>query len=116
MNEIRGYSTYNRFAWHTAAWIERMKFSDKTCREALKDLAKIIEIVHDDVKDKPYLLEMSWVCEETGMKWAMVKPEDALAARKAAMDEIAAEDEESDEDDSDDDDDEDDSDDDEDEE
>ena len=96
--------------------IERMKFSDKTCREALKDLAKIIEIVHDDVKDKPYLLEMSWVCEETGMKWAMVKPEDALAARKAAMDEIAAEDEESDEDDSDDDDDEDDSDDDEDEE
>eukprot|EP00505_MAST-04D_sp_SCG-Rhode-Island_P000941 Stramenopile-MAST_4_protein_941 len=95
--------------------IERMKFSTKTCREALKDLAKIISIVHDDVKDKPYLLEMSWICEETEFKFAMVPPEVARQARDQAEQEIREEDEE-DDDDSDDDSEDDDDDDDEDEE
>jgi len=39
-----------------------------TCREALKELAKILHTVHDSVKDKPFEFEASWVCEESGWK------------------------------------------------
>ena len=85
--------------------IERMKFSEKTCKEALKDLAKIMSLIHDDVKDKPYMLEMSWICEESGWKFQMIAPEVAKASREAAEKEIEEEDEEDDSDSEDDDDD-----------
>lgn len=88
--------------------IERMKFSEKTCKEALKDLAKIMSLIHDDVKDKPYMLEISWICEESGWKFAMVDPEVAKASREAAEKEIEEEDDEDDSDSEDDEDDEDD--------
>ena len=78
--------------------IERMKFSQKTCREALKDLAKIISIIHDDVKDKPYMLEMSWICAESDWKFQMISPELSKASREAAEKEIEEEDEEDDSD------------------
>lgn len=47
--------------------IEKMDFATKTCREALGLVAKIMHTVHDDVKDKPFELELSWVCE--GSSW-----------------------------------------------
>ena len=86
--------------------IERGKFLDMTCEEALNKVAKIVATVHDDVKDKPYVLEMSWICEATGWKHRMVPEDRAKAARDAAEAELRAEDEESDDDDDDDDDDE----------
>jgi 20S proteasome subunit alpha 7 len=46
--------------------IEKLKLSEMTVREAVKEAAKIIYSVHDDSKDKPFELELSWVCEETG--------------------------------------------------
>ena len=37
-----------------------------TSGQVLKDVARIIYSVHDDVKDKDFELELSWVCEESG--------------------------------------------------
>ena len=85
--------------------IERGKFLDMTCEEALNKVAKIVATVHDDVKDKAYVLEMSWICEATGWKHRMVPEARAKAAREAAEAELRAENEESDDDDDDDDDD-----------
>jgi len=45
--------------------IEKLKLKDLTCRELIKEAAKIIYIVHDDVKDKTFELQLSWVCEES---------------------------------------------------
>jgi 20S proteasome subunit alpha 7 len=39
-----------------------------TCAEAVKQLAKIIYALHDEAKDKPFELEMSWLCEGSGWK------------------------------------------------
>lgn len=35
-------------------------------REAANEVARIIYSVHDDVKDKEFELELSWICEESG--------------------------------------------------
>ena len=43
-----------------------------TCREAMKQVAKMLHVLHDEAKDKPFEIEMSWICEETGYKHAMV--------------------------------------------
>jgi 20S proteasome subunit alpha 7 len=63
------------------------------------EVAKIISTIHDDVKDKPYVLEMSWLCEATGFKHKMVDEDAVDAARAEAEAAIKAEEEESDDDD-----------------
>jgi len=45
--------------------LEKLKVSDKTCAELIKEAAKIIYQVHDEVKDKMFELELSWVGEFT---------------------------------------------------
>ena len=35
-------------------------------REGVKQLARIIYLLHEEGKDKPFELEMSWLCEESG--------------------------------------------------
>jgi 20S proteasome subunit alpha 7 len=80
--------------------IEKGKFHDLTCREALAEVAKIIHTVHDKNKDKPLQLEMSWISEETGWVHKEVAKADIAAAEEAALAAIkAAEDDESDDDD-----------------
>jgi 20S proteasome subunit alpha 7 len=37
-----------------------------TVKEGVKQLARIIHSLHEEGKDKPFELEMSWLCEETG--------------------------------------------------
>ena len=49
-----------------------------TVAEGVKQLAKIIYTLHDEAKDKPFELEMSWLCEGTGWKHAGV-PKDVIA-------------------------------------
>jgi 20S proteasome subunit alpha 7 len=65
-----------------------------TCKEAVKEVARIIYKLHDDIKDKEMELELSWACDESGRKHVRV-PEDlrqeavklALEAKeKAEMD------------------------------
>ncbi|XP_016129589.1 proteasome subunit alpha type-3 [Sinocyclocheilus grahami] len=43
--------------------IEKLQMKEMTCRELVKEVAKIIYIVHDEVKDKAFELELSWVGE-----------------------------------------------------
>ena len=67
-----------------------MDLSTLTCRAALKAVAKIIHQLHDEGKDKPFELELSWLCEESG--WAhqhvpKAVADEAEAAAKAELDE-----------------------------
>jgi hypothetical protein len=51
--------------------------------QVLKDVARTIYSVHDDVKDKDFELELSWVCEESGWVHKQV-PKDLLTAAEEA--------------------------------
>lgn len=46
--------------------IEKIKMSDMLIKDLVKDVAKIIYTVHDEVKDKSFTLDLSWVGELTG--------------------------------------------------
>ena len=81
--------------------IEKGKMTERTCAECLQDLAKMyarishvfnsptsiatipncmckisLHMTHDDTKDKPFELEMGWICEASG--WQFQKVPDAL--------------------------------------
>jgi len=76
--------------------IEKLDLGNFTCRDALKDAARIIHIVHDEVKDKTFQLQMSWVCNETGGLHQMVPEnllEQAETLAKNALDESDSDDE-----------------------
>merc|ERR1712114_23188 len=45
--------------------LEKLKMQELTCAELVKEAAKIIYMVHDEVKDKMFELELSWVTEAT---------------------------------------------------
>jgi len=64
--------------------LEKFNFDTVTCRQAVDRVAEIIYKLHDDVKDKTFELELSWVCDESKRKHTMV-PADvrAEAIRKA---------------------------------
>ena len=83
--------------------IEKLDLKNITCREALKHIAKIIHTLHDEGKDKPFELEMSWLCEESGWKHEQVpgalKTEKEEEAKKEIEDAEMEEDDEDDEDD-----------------
>lgn len=85
--------------------IERLGLEKMTAREAVKEIAKIIYANHDDMKDKVFYLEMSWVCEETNGIHQMV-PRDLVKeaeelAKKAIKDDAFDDDDDDDEDDED---------------
>jgi len=52
--------------------IEKLQFENLTCREAAQEVAKIIYVVHDEVKDKNFQLELSWVGTESNGLHKMV--------------------------------------------
>merc|ERR1711881_388526 len=45
--------------------IEKLDMKNMTCKELVKEAAKIIYQVHDEVKDKMFEMELSWVGEFT---------------------------------------------------
>merc|ERR1712121_344336 len=55
--------------------IEKIKMKDMSIKDLVKEVAKIIYVVHDEVKDKNFELELSWVGEHTGGKHELVPPE-----------------------------------------
>ena len=72
-----------------------------TVAEGVKQLAKIIHSLHDEAKDKPFELEMSWLCEGSGWKHVGV-PRDVIAeavewAKKEVEDDAENDEEEDDE-------------------
>lgn len=58
--------------------IEKIKMGDKTMKELTKEVAKIIYSVHDEVKDKAFELELSWIGQESSGKHELV-PDDVFA-------------------------------------
>lgn len=78
--------------------IEKLKLKDMSCRDLVKEAAKIIYIVHDEVKDKNFELQLSWVCEDSGGRQQYVPPDVFAQAEKYAT-EALAEEAESDDDD-----------------
>lgn len=76
--------------------IEKLKMSEMTCEQLVKDAAKIIYTVHDEVKDKAFELELSWVGECTNGVHQLV-PKDVLEAAekyaKESLEESDSEDE-----------------------
>ncbi|XP_039293316.1 proteasome subunit alpha type-3 isoform X2 [Nilaparvata lugens] len=70
--------------------IEKLKLSELTCKELVKEAARIIYMVHDELKDKSFELELSWVGKHTNGRHEFV-PKAVLAeaeeAAKAAMEE-----------------------------
>jgi 20S proteasome subunit alpha 7 len=38
--------------------LEKLKLTEMTCQQAVKEVARIIYSVHDDVKDKDFELEL----------------------------------------------------------
>lgn len=71
-----------------------------SAREGVKQLARIVHALHDEAKDKPFELEMSWLCEESGWKHKGV-PRDVIKESvewaKKDIEEAEEEDEDSDE-------------------
>ena len=64
--------------------IEKLNLEELTCREAVKEIARIIHTVHDEAKDKPFELEMSWVCDETERRHERVPRDLVREADEAA--------------------------------
>jgi len=78
--------------------IEKLKTEELTCEELVKEVAKIIYVVHDEVKDKNFELELSWIGKVTNGKHQLVPKDIAEAAEKHAKDSLE-EDSDSDEED-----------------
>jgi len=62
--------------------MEKIKFKEMSCKELIKEAAKIIHVVHDEVKDKAFELELSWVGEHTNGRHERV-PDSVFAEAEA---------------------------------
>lgn len=84
------------------AELEKIKFTEITSREAVKEIARIIYRCYDDIKEKAFELEMSWVCDESDKLHVKVPADlrdEAVALAKAAKEaaEMESSDDEEDE-------------------
>lgn len=57
--------------------LEKHDMKSIPCKDLIKEAAKIIYIIHDEVKDKNFELELSWVCEASDGKHQLV-PKDVF--------------------------------------
>merc|ERR1711963_28952 len=76
--------------------IEKLEMKNMTCKELVKEAAKIIYQVHDEVKDKMFELELSWVTKDTGGIHQRVPNDVAAAAEKFAKEALEDSDDDSD--------------------
>lgn len=75
--------------------IEKLKLSEMTCKDLVKEAARIIYLVHDELKDKQFELEMSWVGAHTNGRHERV-PADVKADAENKARQAIAEDSDSD--------------------
>jgi len=78
--------------------IEKIKMKDMSIRDLVKEVAKIIYVVHDEVKDKNFELELSWVGEMTEGRHQLVPIDVYNEAEKYAKDALEESDESEDDD------------------
>jgi len=81
--------------------LEKIDFKKITCREAVKEVARIIYKFHDDIKEKDFELELSWVCDDSGKKHQQVPSQLHEEAVKIALELKRKEEMDSDDDDDD---------------
>ncbi len=74
-------------------YLEKLDFSTLTCRQAVTELARIIYKCHEDPSGKPFELEMSWVCTESGGAHCSIPADIQSAAEAAAKAALEAEEE-----------------------
>eukprot|EP00656_Telonema_subtile_P000385 TRINITY_DN1017_c0_g1_i1.p1 TRINITY_DN1017_c0_g1~~TRINITY_DN1017_c0_g1_i1.p1 ORF type:complete len:256 (-),score=55.38 TRINITY_DN1017_c0_g1_i1:197-964(-) len=80
--------------------IEKLNLEELSAQDALFELGKIIHTVHDDVKDKAFELELSWISDATDNVFQVVPKEmkDEIETRiKAALEEESDDEEEDEE-------------------
>merc|ERR1712062_291968 len=77
--------------------LEKLKASEMNCAEPVKESAKIIYMVHDEVKDKMFELELSWVTKDTKGKHVTVSDQVHKDAEKFAHDALEEDSDDSDE-------------------
>lgn len=65
--------------------IEKFDLQAMTCEEGVRQVARIIHMLHDDAKDKPFELELSWLTEATGWEQKAVPKEVREEAEKWAV-------------------------------
>ena len=73
--------------------IEKLQMKEMTCHDIVKEVAKTIYIVHDEVKDKAFELELSWVGEITNGRHEIVPKDIREEAEKYAKESLKEEDE-----------------------
>jgi 20S proteasome subunit alpha 7 len=64
--------------------LEKIDFSSITVKDALQLIAMVLYKLHDDVRDKPFELEVVWQTKDTGYKVEAVAAELRDAATTAA--------------------------------
>ncbi|XP_026330789.1 proteasome subunit alpha type-3 [Hyposmocoma kahamanoa] len=69
--------------------IEKLKLADMSVKDLIKEAARIIYLVHDELKDKQFELEMSWVSKETNGKHQVVPTQMASEAENLAKQALA---------------------------
>ena len=70
--------------------MEKINMKNMSCKDLIKEAAKIIYQVHDEVKDKMFQLELSWVADFTNGVHQTVPKEvhdEAEKFAKAALEE-----------------------------
>ncbi len=60
-----------------------------TCNEAIGEMARILHTIRDPSKDKPFELEMGWLTEANGYKWALVPDATVKEADRVAKESLA---------------------------
>lgn len=71
--------------------IEKLKLTDMPTQDLVKEAAKIIYLVHDELKDKNFELELSWVSKETNGDHQRVPDNVFVEAEKCAKQAMDAE-------------------------
>ncbi|KAK9844201.1 hypothetical protein WJX81_007837 [Elliptochloris bilobata] len=62
--------------------IERLKLHEISCEQGINEVAKILHSVHDE--EKPFEMELAWICEASGREFKRVPAELAAAAERQA--------------------------------
>lgn len=91
-----GYHTIaiGKAAQNAKTELEKVKFRDLKCNELVKEGAKIIHTVHDEIKDKHFELELGWIGKATGEKFQFVPKNLFDEAEKYAKESLESDDEE----------------------
>ncbi|KAI9190196.1 putative proteasome subunit alpha type-7 [Blastocladiella emersonii ATCC 22665] len=65
--------------------IEKLKLDELSVRDAVREAARILHVVHDEAKDKDFELELSWICEASKNRHVMVPADIAADAEQFAQ-------------------------------